>query len=317
MTSGKKGVILANLGGPTTLDDVRPFLKNLFSDPDIFRLPFGKTGQRVFSSLISTFRSPKSKKYYSAIGGGSPIHHNTLNQAKKLEKALENDGEFRVYAAHRYWHPFLAEIVPSIREDGCEEIVLLPLFPHYSTTTTLSIINEWKRVAGDLPEPRIIMRFYREEGYLNACVEKMAAVLDRFQVVPHLLFSAHSIPLSRVMKGDPYEREVTENVELIMDRLGRDYPYSLCYQSKVGPIKWLSPSFETAIDDLVGKDVRHVLVFPVSFVSEHVETLYELDIQKREYAEGRGVVQYERASTVQDSDEFIHTLRRLVLGSLN
>lgn len=317
MKPGKKGVVLANLGGPTTLEEVRPFLRNLFADPDIFRLPFGKTGQAVFSTLISTFRSPKSRKYYSAIGGGSPIHENTLSQARKLRDVLREEGEFEVFVAQRYWHPFLDEIVPDIRSQGCESIILLPLFPHYSTTTTLSIINEWKRVAGDLPVPRIIMRFYKEEGYLKACVENIEALLDRFPVTPHLLFSAHSIPVSRVVNGDPYEREITENVELIMDRVGRDYPYSLCYQSKVGPIKWLSPSFETAIDSLVEDNVRHVLVIPVSFVSEHVETLYELDIQKRKYAEARGIVQYERAFTVQDSDNFIQTLRDLVLESVS
>ncbi|MFQ6617035.1 MAG: ferrochelatase [Fidelibacterota bacterium] len=316
MIQGKQGVVLANLGGPTTLEEVRPFLKNLFADPDIFRLPFGRAGQAAFSTLISTFRSPKSKKYYSAIGGGSPIHDNTLSQAGKLQKVLSPEGEFRVFVAQRYWHPLFEEVVPKIRHEGCENIVLIPLFPHYSTTTTLSVINEWNRTAPDLPEPRVIQRFYQKEGFLSACAQNIEAMVGPFPVTPYILFSAHAIPLSRVRDGDPYQREVTENVELIMDRVGRKYPYSLCYQSKVGPIKWLSPSFETAIDSLVEKDVRHVLVFPVSFVSEHVETLYELDIQKKEYALDRGIVQYERAFTVQDSDDFIQTLKELVLESL-
>ena len=314
--SGKAhAVVLTNLGAPTNLGEVRPFLKNLFRDPDIFQLPFGRIGQEIFSSLISTFRSPKSRKYYAAIGGGSPLHDNTVAQADKLQKALDEYGDFTVFVAQRYWHPFVSETVEEVRRANYEAITLLPLFPQYSTTTTLSIINEWNRVAQDLPDPHIIMRFYEEDGYLNACGEKIRAARDRFDLRPHILFSAHSIPLKRVLSGDPYEKEVKDNMELIMDRLGREYSYSLCYQSKVGPIKWLAPSFESAIDQLVERNLRHILVFPISFISEHVETLYELDIQKREYAEMQGVVQYERADTVQDSDEFIHVLKKLVLES--
>lgn len=313
MTSHRRAVILASLGAPTHQVEVRPFLKNLFSDPDIFHFPLGALGQKVFSSLFAALRAPKSKKYYAAIGGGSPLHENTLFQAEKLEKLLEPDGDFTVYTAQRYWHPFLAEVAQTMDESDYNEIILLPLYPQYSTTTTLSIINEWKRVASNVPEPTIVERFYQEKGYIEASAKQIEAKLENFSVPPHILFSAHSIPEKRVIQGDPYPKEVMENMELLVDFLGLKGTYSLCFQSKVGPVKWLKPTVEEEIDRLLSIGVRHLLVFPISFVSEHVETLYELDIQKRAYALSRGIEQYERADTVQDRIEFIQVLGKLVV----
>ncbi|MCH7763572.1 MAG: ferrochelatase [Candidatus Marinimicrobia bacterium] len=306
-------IILANLGAPAKPEEVRPFLKNLFNDPDIFHFPFGKTGQSFFSSLISTFRAPKSQKYYNAIGGGSPLHKNTLTQAEKLKRSLYSQGNYRIRVAQRYWNPFISEIAEEVRQDGGQKIILLPLFPHYSTTSTLSIVNEWKRVAADLPEPQIIERFYSEPLYIDACAEQINKTLKEFSNQPHILFSAHSIPVQRIVEGDPYEKEIVDNMELIMANLGLDVSYSLCYQSKVGPIKWLKPTVESEIDRLVAKGINHVLIFPISFVSEHLETLYELDIQKRDYALTHGIHEYRRASTVQDSDLFIQALAKVIL----
>jgi ferrochelatase len=306
-------IILANLGAPSGPGEVRPFLKNLFCDPDIFQFPFGKPGQAFFSSLISILRAPKSRRFYHAIGGGSPLHKNTIKQAEKLKNILHSQGDFRIRIAQRYWNPFIAEVAEDIRRDGSEKIILLPLYPHYSTTTTLSIVNEWKRVAADLPEPQIIERFYTEPLYIDACVEQIRNTLTEFSVQPHILFSAHAIPVQRVVEGDPYEKEIIDNMELIMDQFDRDYSYSLCYQSKVGYIKWLEPKVETEIDRLVAEGIGHILVFPISFVSEHLETLYELDIQKRDYALNHGIREYHRAATVQDSDLFIQTLSKIIL----
>lgn len=317
MNSGRRAVILANLGAPSKLEEVRPFLKNLFNDPYIFHFPFGKIGHGVFSSLIATLRSPKSKKYYAAIGGGSPLHENTLSQASKLQASLSSEGDFIVFVAQRYWHPLLSEVAEQVRMDGYDWIMLLPMYPQYSTTTTLSIINEWRRVGSGLPEPVYIERFYSEPDYIEACVKQIEAKLDEFSTPPHILFTAHSIPKKRILEGDPYEREVHECMELIMERLGLDYSYSLCYQSKAGPVKWMEPTVEAEIDHLVSGGVRHVLVFPISFVSEHLETLYELDIKKRDYALNHGIKQYERASTVQDKDEFIQVLKKLVLEAVS
>lgn len=314
MNGKRHAVVIVNLGGPFNLGEVKPFLKKLFQDPDIFHFPFGKIGQRFFSSMVATLRAPVSKKYYAAIGGTSPLHANTVAQATKLQKFLQAQGvDFTVFTAQRYWHPSIAEAVAQIMKDMFSTVTLIPLFPQYSTTTTQSVINEWNRLAVGLPNAFIIKRFYREDGFIRACEQQIKRKLKDFNTPPHILFSAHSIPVKRVLDGDSYESEITECMELIIDRLGREYSYSLCYQSKVGPVKWLSPSIRQAIDDLISQEIRHVLVVPLSFVSEHVETLYELDIVIRNYALKNGIVQFERVSTVQDHDEFIGALKRLVL----
>ncbi len=310
-------IVLANLGAPSKLDEVQPFLKNLFNDADIFHFPFGKAGQSFFSSLISKVRAPKSRKYYQAIGGGSPLHANTIRQAEKLQTMLGSSGQYRVWVAQRYWHPFMQEISDRLRELNSSRIILIPLYPHYSTTTTLSIVNEWERVAGDLVTPSVIERFYSEPLYLDACAHQIRNCIDESGGKPHVLFSAHSIPVERVKSGDPYEKEITHNMELIMDSLNREYSYSLCYQSRVGPVKWLEPSVEQEIDRLVSLGIERVVVFPISFVSEHLETLYELDIQKRDYALSHGIKKYHRARTVEDSDDFIRLLVKLIKGQIN
>lgn len=310
--SGTTHVILANLGAPGTLDEVRPFLKNLFSDPDIFHFPFGSLGQSVFSSMLAGFRAPKSRKNYAAIGGGSPLHKNTLDQVEKLRAALGDSGEYKVIAAQRYWHPLIADVAKQLRRDNCRKIILIPLYPHYSTTSTLSIVKEWQSQAKGLPKPIVIERFYAEPDYIKACALRIVEKLPAFSEPPHILFSAHSIPVQRVKDGDPYDNEIRKNMEMIMDQLGRNYSYSLAYQSKVGPVKWLEPTVEMEIDRLVGEGKKRLLVFPISFVSEHLETLYELDIQKKTYAMANGISQYERANTVQDDDNFINMLASLV-----
>lgn len=313
MNAKKTAVVLANLGGPTRLDEVRPFLKNLFQDPDIFPFPFGRLGQALFSSLMASLRAPKSRRYYAAIGGGSPLHRNTVAQAEKLQEALQDDGPYKVYVAQRYWQPTFGEVTQQVREAEPERVIVIPLYPQYSATTTLSIMNEWSRHGTDLPPAVFTPRFYDRPSYIQACGERIREQLPRFSSPPHILFSAHSLPLKLVQAGDHYPQEVEENCELIMDDLGREYSYSLAYQSKVGPVKWLEPSVEAALDTLVQEGSLKVLVFPISFVSEHVETLYELDIQKRAYALEHGIHQYERAATVQESETFIGVLKELVL----
>ncbi|MFQ6611115.1 MAG: ferrochelatase [Fidelibacterota bacterium] len=310
-------IVLANLGAPSNLEEVRPFLKNLFSDPDIFHFPFGRPGQVFFSELISRIRTPKSRKYYQAIGGGSPLHENTTKQADKLQRILGPKDQYRVWVAQRYWNPFMCEIADELRKLNSQKIILLPLYPHYSTTTTLSIVNEWERSAADLPKTHVIERFYSEPLYLKSCADQIQKCLDKSDKKLHILFSAHSIPVERVNNGDPYESEITENMELIMDCLNREYTYSLCYQSKVGPVKWLEPSVEQEIDRLVSLGIERVVVFPISFVSEHLETLYELDIQKKDYALSHGIKEYQRARTVGDSDDFIQLLAKLIKGKIN
>ena len=306
-------IILANLGAPSNQKEVFPFLRNLFSDEDIFRFPFGNIGQMLFSSLIATLRTPKSKRYYRAIGGGSPLRANTEAQATKLQRKVGFLRNHRVYTFQRYWYPFANEVVGAIKDKNYTKIIIIPLYPHYSTTTTRSIINEWKRSAQKLAEPVFIERFYQREDYIKCCVEQIEKKLTAFTSDPHILFSAHSIPEKRVLEGDPYKNEIEDHMKKIIKALNKDYSYSLCYQSKVGPVKWLEPSVETEIDRLVSEGVDRVMVVPISFVSENLETLYELDIQKKKYALNKGIIQYERVDTAQDSDSFIEMLYNIVM----
>ena len=308
----KTAVVLVNLGGPDKLDNVEPFLFNLFSDPDIFKLPFGEKGQELFAGLISKYRAPKSAVLYKEIGGSSPLHPNTLEQASALQKKLREVDDFQVHVAQRYWHPFIPEVIEKLSYESFDKIILLPLFPQYSNTTTLSVINEWVRHGEGLIAPIIIQRFHQHPKYIEACKERITEKLDQVSGKPYLLFSAHSIPKSRVKQGDPYQDEIEETVELILEEF-HGYGHSLCYQSKVGPTKWLEPDIEDELKELRKSENKNLLVFPVAFVSEHLETLQELDIKYRKVAKDLGVNQYIRANTVQAHPLFIDCLKDLVL----
>jgi len=308
----RTAVILANLGAPSQLDEVRPFLKQLFSDTDIFRFPFGKLGQSFFSSMIATLRAPKSRKFYKAIGGGSPLAANTVAQADALRDRLQDIPDIKVWTAQRYWHPFISEVADQLLSEAVERIIIIPMFPHYSTTTTLSIINEWKRRGRDLPVPIVIERFFEKPEYSQACADRIEESLQSFKVSPHILFSAHSIPQSRVEAGDTYLNEIRENMAQIMDKLPGDLSHSLAFQSKVGPVKWVGPPLDKELEHLINEGVEQILVYPISFVSEHVETLFELDIEFAEKARKLGFKHFVRASTVKTSDKFINVLEKLV-----
>ena len=190
----KTAVVLVNLGGPDKLENVQPFLFNLFSDPDIFKLPFGEKGQEIFAGLISKYRAPKSARLYEQIGGKSPLHPNTLEQAAALQKKLREVDNYQVHVAQRYWHPLIPEVIEKLSHESFDKIVLLPLFPQYSNTTTLSVINEWVRFGEKLIPPIIIQRFHQHPKYIQACKERIIEKLDQASGKPHLLFSAHSIP---------------------------------------------------------------------------------------------------------------------------
>jgi len=308
----KTAVILANLGAPSKLDEVRPFLKQLFSDPDIFHFPFGKPGQAIFSSMIATLRAPRSKKFYQAIGGGSPLAANTIAQADALRERFLDQPELKVFTAQRYWHPFIEELTDEIRKDEFGRIILIPLFPHYSTTTTLSIFNEWRRHGAGLPEPLLVERFYMMPQYSQACADRILESLQEYKDIPHILFSAHSIPESRVKAGDTYVDEIREHTQQIMERLPSELNHSMAFQSKVGPVKWVGPPLQNELERLINEGVEQVLVYPISFVSEHVETLFELDVEFAKIAKNLGFKRFVRAATVQTSAKFIDVLENLV-----
>jgi len=310
------GIVLFQLGGPDTLEAIQPFLFNLFCDPDIIDFPFARIGRRPLAKLISSTRAKKVQHHYSVIGGGSPIRRFTETQARTLESALQLLGvNARCFVAMRYWHPFTAEAVAQLEAARCDEIVLLPLYPHYSSTTVGSSLNEWNRHYRGHAPVHLVKSFYKDEAYLDALIEKIEEALSRFPASrrPEIVFSAHSLPQSIIDKGDPYQRQIEETVQLLMDRGGWPNHHRLCYQSKVGASKWLQPSLHRTLHDLAGDQVRDVCIVPVSFVSDHVETLGEIDHEAREEAAELGLGQFEMTAGLNDSPKFISALAQLVL----
>jgi len=316
------GVLLFNLGGPEKLTDVRPFLYNLFSDPEIVRLPFPIL-QGPLAWLISTARSRKSAGYYAQIGGGSPLRKITEAQAQTLEGELKRRGvPARVYVGMRYWHPFTSEAIEQILSDEITELVILPLYPQFSVSTTGSSLKDFIEALdarGGLHHirRRYITRWHDHEGYTSAFAAAIRTEIGKFpDPTPgkvHLLFSAHSVPQSYIERGDPYLRHIQETVELLSDRLGGSSPTHLSFQSKVGPVKWLEPSTADKLRELRAQNVEQVLAIPISFVSDHIETLYELDILYHNLAEEIGIRAYRRVPALNCDPAFISALADLVL----
>jgi ferrochelatase len=319
-TTRRVGVVLFQLGGPDTLAAIEPFLYNLFCDPDIIDFPFARIGRKPLAKLISTTRARKVQHHYAMIGGGSPIRRFTERQALALETQLGRRGlDARCFVAMRYWHPFTAEAIAQVLAAGCDEVVLLPLYPQYSSTTTGSSLNEWQRLfRGHAPVHRV-QSFYRHPAYLDAVIEKVEEALARFPFPERaeIVFSAHSVPLSVIAKGDPYQRHIEETVQLLMERGGWSNRHRLCYQSKVGASKWLQPSLHRALRDLSEENVREVCIVPVAFVSDHVETLGEINHEAREEARQLGITQFEMSAGLNDSPKFIAALAQLVLQAMD
>ncbi|WP_373539635.1 ferrochelatase [Chamaesiphon sp.] len=318
---GRLGVLLLNLGGPEQLSDVRPFLFNLFSDPEIIRIPVAAL-QKPLAWLISTSRAKKSQANYQKIGGGSPLRRITEAQARALEIQLQAQGEnAKVYIGMRYWHPFTEAALAQIEQDGIEQLVILPLYPQFSISTSGSSFRLIEKIWGENPQLKppkytVIADWYKEAGYLQAMTQLIATEIDKCPNpdLAHVFFSAHGVPVSYVEEaGDPYQTEIEECTELIMRTLGRSNSHSLAYQSKVGPIEWLKPYTEDAIVELAAQGVTELVVVPISFVSEHIETLEEIDIEYREIAEVAGIHTFNRVPALDTNPIFIQTLVDLVL----
>jgi ferrochelatase len=321
-------VLLLNLGGPDSLPAVRPFLYNLFSDREIIRLG-PAVMQKPLAYLISTLRHKKTESYYRLIGGKSPILDITKAQAKALEAELNssqftihNSRQFKVYLAMRYWHPLIDDIVPRIHKDGIERVIALGLYPHYSIATTGSSISRLMDVAAGFPL-RIfnITSWFDNPLYIKALVENIRKGLESFAPSPltphpspvHVLFSAHSLPVKFIEEGDPYEDHIKGTIEKVTRVIGM--PWSLSYQSKSGPVQWLEPSTEKMLEELADKGVKNLLVVPISFVSDHIETLYEIDILYRNMAEKLGI-RLERVESLNTSPLFISALMDIVLRGM-
>lgn len=321
---GRVGVLLLNLGGPDELKDVGPFLFNLFSDPEIIRIPF--TGlQRPLAWLISTLRTKKSQENYKQIGGGSPLRRITEAQAQALQEKLQQKGQdASVYVGMRYWHPFTEEAIARIKRDRIESLVILPLYPQFSISTSGSSFRLLEKLWQEEPalnriEYTVIPSWYQQPGYLQAMAQLIAQELDRFPNPDrvHIFFSAHGVPLSYVEEaGDPYQREIEDCTNLIVQTLNRPNPHTLAYQSRVGPVEWLKPYTEDAIQELASQEVEDLLVVPISFVSEHIETLEEIDIEYRELAEESGIHNFRRVPALNTHPVFIEALADLVVDAL-
>jgi len=318
-TTRRVGIVLFQLGGPDTLEAIEPFLYNLFCDPDIIDFPFARIGRKPLAKLISTTRARKVQHHYATIGGGSPIRRHTEQQARALEIELRDQGiGAHCFVAMRYWHPFTQEAIEQLRAAKCDEVVLLPLYPQFSSTTTGSSLNEWRRLFRDDVREHSVETFYRNTTYLDAVAERINEALSRFTAPerPEILFSAHSVPMSVIEKGDPYQRQIEETVRLLMERGAWGNPHRLCYQSKVGASKWLQPSLRQTLQSLAQEQVREVCVVPVAFVSDHVETLGEIDHEAREQAQKLGFTQFEMSAGLNDSPKFIQALGEIVQDAL-
>ncbi len=320
--SRRVGVVLFQLGGPDSLAAVEPFLYNLFCDPDIIDFPFSRLGRRALARLISKTRAKKAAQHYAAIGG-SPIRRFTEQQARALESRLMRDGiDARCVVAMRYWHPFTAEAIAQLldaRQDAeLDQVVLLPLYPQYSSTTTGSSLNEWRRQWKSEVPTSCVATFYRNPQYIAAVVERIDEALARFSHPPdvQLIFSAHGVPVSVIEKGDPYQRHIEETVGLVMEQGGWSNDHRLCYQSKVGASRWLEPSLHQTLRQVASEKRCEVCIVPISFVSDHVETLGEIDHHARQEARLLGIERFEMTRGLNDSPTFIEALAELVLAAI-
>ena len=328
--AGKKrvGVVLFQLGGPDSLDAVEPFLRNLFLDPDI--IPMGPLGflRGPLARYIAKKRSVPVAGRYAMIGRRSPIALLTERQRVKLSAALAPYMDPVVVTAMRYWKPFTEDAVAALKAAGpLDDLVLLPLYPQYSYATTLSSMKEWRRVYGNPnggPPEHAIEAFYNHPSYIQAVVQKIGVCLRQFpdNARIHLLFSAHGIPLTLVEKGDPYPRQITETVRMVNEQGCRHYAnwpktQILCFQSRVGPMKWLEPSFLGTMERLGREGVKEMLVVPISFVTEHIETLHEINIDGRIDAKKWGIERFRMMPAVGDSTPFIAALADEVLKAIN
>ncbi len=323
--SGSKriAVVMFQLGGPDSQAAVEPFLYNLFCDPDIINFPGAFLARKPLAKLISTTRSKTVGKHYAEIGGGSPIRKLTEQQARALQAALQPHVSARTIVAMRYWHPDTADAIARLESEPYDELVLLPLYPQYSFATTKSSINEWERQYASRPAAtrvptHLVEHFYEHPDYIAGIVERINSVLLNLPNPEdvHLVFSAHGLPLVLVEKGDPYPRHIQETVQLVREMGAWSNPHVLCFQSKVGPQKWLQPSLTGTIKEMSQRGIKRVLVVPIAFLTEHIETLHEINIEAREQAHELGIRDFYMMPALNDSPLLIRAMADLVLRAV-
>jgi ferrochelatase len=321
---GRLAVVLMNLGGPDAPEAVEPFLVNLFSDPAILELP--NPLRWCLARLIARRRAPVARATYAKIGGGSPLLANTLAQAKALEAALADLGLVKVFVAMRYWHPLTEDAVRDVAAWRPSTILLLPLYPQFSGTTGGSSLRRWREAAanaGIVAPTHAVCCYPEQPGFAAAAAELIGPALVEASArgAPRLLLSAHGLPKKTVARGDPYQAQVELSAAAIVDALGRrdavwrGIDHVVCYQSRVGPLEWLGPYTDAEIQR-AARDGRPIVLFPIAFVSEHSETLVELDIEYRHLAEANGAPAYIRVPAVGTSEAFIGGLASVVRDAL-
>lgn len=322
MTSPYKkiAIVLFNLGGPDSLEAVQPFLHNLFRDPAIIGLP--AIMRLPLACLISSRRAPTARAIYAQMGGKSPILPNTQAQAHALEALLSNnDYNIKTFICMRYWHPMSDEVARQVQNYQPDQIILLPLYPHYSTTTTASSLADWRRASkkiGLSVHSQAVNCYPLQEKLVAAQAQQIRDALRQTQNLKNtrLLFSAHGLPEKIIQKGDPYQWQIEQNTQAIMRLLNTpELDWVNCYQSRVGPLKWIGPSTEDEIHR-AGAEGKEVVLMPIAFVSEHSETLVELDIEYKELAHKAGVVNYVRVPTLSADPLFIEALADLCIDAL-
>lgn len=316
-------ILLLNLGGPDSPRAVKPFLYNLFSDRQIIRLGPSFL-QKPLARLISTARYRKTENIYKAIGGRSHLAEITNQQAEALEKLLnkENKTRFRVYVGMRYWHPFIEEAIKQISSDGIKRLIVLSLYPHYSSATSGSSIAKVKKIIEKYSvEISYIDQWFKHPDYIDSLVEVIKKGLNSFSQAGienpdenvHVLFSAHSLPKKIIDKGDPYVSQIKETINEILKK--NSLNWHLSYQSKSGPVKWLKPSTDEKLKKLAKTGAKNILVVPISFVSDNVETLYEIDILYKQKAQKYGIV-LRRTESLNTNSLFIKALKNIITDKI-
>ncbi len=324
ISENRIAVVLLQLGGPDSPDAIEPFLYNLFCDSDIINFPGAFLARKPLAKFISSKRSKKVIEKYLSIGGKSPINELTKSQAHALEIELNKHIPTKVFTAMRYWHPMTDEIIQQIKKDIFKKIILLPMYPQYSKATSGSSLNEWKRQSLLYEVKKIstiiIHSFHDHPLYIEALIEQIRTALKRFSSIEEreidLVISAHSIPMSIVKKGDLYRQQIQETVLLLTQKGQWKSRHHICYQSRVGPISWLGPSLRETIRNLASEGRKYILIIPVSFVTDNIETLYEINIQMKREAEHLGIKQFELTPALNDSPKFIDCLKTLVLENI-
>ena len=313
----KKAVILFNLGGPDNLENVEPFLFNLFNDPAILNLP--SFFRFPLAKLIANRRAPTAKKIYKELGGSSPILKLTTEQAAALELKLNKDdnlSDYRCFVVMRCWHPRALNVVKEVINYNPKEIILMPLYPQYSAATSGSSIKEWNNICAKnnyKVKTSIICCYPTDENFIEAHkneIIKKIKNLENFK----LIFSAHGLPQKNIKKGDPYQWQVEQSVNKIVKSLNiKDLDWILSYQSRVGPLKWIGPSTEDIIVEN-SKLEKHIVLVPIAFVSEHSETLVELDIEYKELAAKNGCKNYTRVPALGTNENYIKAMSNLIIN---